>query len=333
LVKTDRYRIFATKEALEAVEIIAKGATMARSFKSFKKVVEELSKAEPLQYLVGQHLYISAVNVPDVWIYEAREDDYVEVNTSIEGLISLESNLKAMHKIDVGYYSISVLETQKVDLTDYATKKELECKQDKLEFTDVVAENIDRNLIPNVGAVNDAFNTLIIDMLPEEYATKRAVAEEIIASRKLKLLKTFTVESEEQVKIRFDLEKPVDEFYLIAYFKANTTANQAITVREITPSELAQYFVYTPSSNLGVAFRYWTCHVREVSPRVWDSQFPQGPFTNVNNTEARIMYDSISSRKEGMSEYPKQIDFVITGSTPVAIGSTFLLYGKEVAEE
>jgi len=45
------------------------------------------------------------------------------------------------------------------------------------------------------------------------------------------------------------------------------------------------------------------------------------------------MYDSISSRKEGMSEYPKQIDFVITGSTPVAIGSTFLLYGKEVAEE
>lgn len=88
-------------------------------------------------------------------------------------------------------------------LTSYAKKEELKNKQDTLGFTDVVAGNIDRNLIPNVGAVNDALNTLVADVLPDEYATKEYVNGLAFGTaspaEQYELIESYIVETEEVV--------------------------------------------------------------------------------------------------------------------------------------
>lgn len=108
--------VFATKDELEAVESIAKGANQAVSFGSYKVMVEELNNASPNDYNIGQNFYIIAPNVPDLWIYQKAGVSKPFTYTDDETIVN---SLKKDGMITVGYFRLAPLETQKVDLTEY----------------------------------------------------------------------------------------------------------------------------------------------------------------------------------------------------------------------
>ena len=116
--------VFATKEKLEEVESIAKGANQAKSFDSYEAMIEEFNDSELTpygKYNVGQNLMIFDLNVPDLWISGSAEFNSPYVWTTKEAFLNELLN----YGVRIGHYYLSPLETQKVDLTDYATKEEL----------------------------------------------------------------------------------------------------------------------------------------------------------------------------------------------------------------
>ena len=186
----------ASDTAEEALSI-AKGANQAISFTNLNALISAMNKYGKDKLNVGQSIFIATKDVPDVWVYgiNAQNSQYESGAGD-----KMASDLKDGKFVAVGWYILSPLETLKVNLTEYVKREELETldetfenfadyasmtyvthshldeklldKQDKLEFADAVSGDVDRNLIPTVGAVNDAFNTLAGDVLPNGYATK-----------------------------------------------------------------------------------------------------------------------------------------------------------------
>ena len=135
-VGNTEHRLSETEQWVSEVEEIAKGATIGKSFGEYAELIDVLNATPLGVYSAGQHFYIKTLNVPDVWVYYAatEQSEYRPyVYESYEGLDEKfakeliggddenESNLP-----QVGYYVLSALETQKVDLTDYVKKTEFE---------------------------------------------------------------------------------------------------------------------------------------------------------------------------------------------------------------
>lgn len=91
----------ATNKANEA-KSIAEGRSKGESFETYNDLVNSLKQAPRDGYRIGDNLYIKATNVPDYWVSAV-----------------LDNNSGT-----TGYFEISVLEAQKVDLTDYQTKND-----------------------------------------------------------------------------------------------------------------------------------------------------------------------------------------------------------------
>ena len=98
--------------------VIAKGAAKSLSFLSYSDLINYIKGQERHQYSTGQHFLVKTINVPDVWVYGESSSynnyQYVDDETFANALVD-ESN----DFVQVGYYILSALETQKVDLTDY----------------------------------------------------------------------------------------------------------------------------------------------------------------------------------------------------------------------
>lgn len=119
------------EETLELAETLTKGAIGGKSFLDYAALVANLNAAEKSDYYCPQHLLIRTLNVPDLWIYEVKDEsvqyEYIDDQTIIDGLVN--------GLIQVGYFVLSALETGKVNLEDYATKEEVSGKLDKREWT------------------------------------------------------------------------------------------------------------------------------------------------------------------------------------------------------
>jgi hypothetical protein len=102
--------------AINEVNSVANGANKALSFTDYQDVISKMSVGG---LNVGQNLYIEELNVPDLWIktVEATNVPYTYVSDAqfVSDILS---------GVQIGYYRLSVLETQKVDLTNYYTKNE-----------------------------------------------------------------------------------------------------------------------------------------------------------------------------------------------------------------
>ena len=79
---------------------IAQGRAKAVSFATYNDMVAALKAAGKTDYKVGDNLFIIATDVPDYWVSAVLDN-----NTG-----------------DTGYFSISPLESQKVDLSEYQKK-------------------------------------------------------------------------------------------------------------------------------------------------------------------------------------------------------------------
>ena len=108
--------------AINEVNSIAKGATVALSANSYASLISTFSSLGKDVYNLGQTVYIKTIDVPDVWISGISNTSSTYTYTTDAQVISdLNSDT-----FKVGYYSFSKMETQKVDLTNYATLVDLE---------------------------------------------------------------------------------------------------------------------------------------------------------------------------------------------------------------
>lgn len=95
-----RSSVTTAQNTADEAKSIAQGRARAVSFDTVSAMATALNSAAKTDYKVGDNLFIKALNVPDYWISK--------VNDSKSG--------------DYGYFEISPLETQSVDLSGYQTK-------------------------------------------------------------------------------------------------------------------------------------------------------------------------------------------------------------------
>lgn len=105
--------------AINEVNSIAKGANKAISYSNYQSMITQFNTLGKDYYNVGQSIYIVTLNVPDLWISGMGESSstytYVDDATFI-------NDLQTNGYVQVGYHKFSMLETLKVDLTNYQTK-------------------------------------------------------------------------------------------------------------------------------------------------------------------------------------------------------------------
>lgn len=114
---------------------IADGANQALSYNNYSAMITAFNALDDDVYKVGQNVMIVTLNVPDLWISEIASSSSTYTYTTDEAFTNA---LKTNGYVQVGYYKLSALETQKVDLTDYYTKTQADTllggKVDKTSF-------------------------------------------------------------------------------------------------------------------------------------------------------------------------------------------------------
>lgn len=99
--------------AINEVNGIAKGRNQAISYNNYQSMVTALNAAAKTAFSRGQNIYIRTLGVPDLWIYSVE-------NTSVSYTYTTDAAIENALKtgtVQMGYYKLSQLETQKVDLT------------------------------------------------------------------------------------------------------------------------------------------------------------------------------------------------------------------------
>ena len=118
-------------DKIATVESIAKGANQAISYGNYQTLITTLNALPKDALKVGQNLYIVTVGVPDLWISGVLENSATYTYATDN---DIAEKLKTNGVVQVGYYVLSALETQKVDMTDYAKSVDLD------ELEDTVAD-------------------------------------------------------------------------------------------------------------------------------------------------------------------------------------------------
>ena len=146
----------ATQQGLEEVRAIAEGANSAMSFANYAAMIGDFNIASDDDYKLGQSIYINTLEVPDLWIYEVSSIYNPYTYTTDEAFLQL---LSQQGYVQIGYYKVAALETEKVDLTDYATLNTQQTFTDVKSFTDFSLINDYTNGKTLASYLNDKVNT------------------------------------------------------------------------------------------------------------------------------------------------------------------------------
>lgn len=93
----------------------------ATSYKNTANLIAELNSSTGSEFVVGHNLYILELGVPDFWISEVSNTPKQFTGTSQD----LVNSIKLSGSVQIGYYKISMLETEKVELSQYVTTTQL----------------------------------------------------------------------------------------------------------------------------------------------------------------------------------------------------------------
>ncbi len=102
-IETNKNAVATAQSRADSAYVLAQGRSRGVSFETVEAMKTALKAASATEYKVGDQLFIKATNVPDYWVSEV-----LSTNTG-----------------ETGYYGISIMETQKVDLSGYATTSSL----------------------------------------------------------------------------------------------------------------------------------------------------------------------------------------------------------------
>lgn len=114
---------YATKEELLQIEQlayeaknIAEGQTSATVIENYEELVTELNQVERETYKIGDNFYIQEQYVPDLWVCDIKDTCTIYTYTTDKDFIA---KIKQDGIIQIGYFELSPLETEKVDLSGY----------------------------------------------------------------------------------------------------------------------------------------------------------------------------------------------------------------------
>ena len=108
------------------------GANKAVSFINYSSMITSLNALGNTSYNVGQNIMIVTLQVPDLWVSEIAETSVAYTYVSDDDFVN---ELTTNGSVQVGYYKLSALETQKVDLTEYAKLVDLDTKVSQIEYS------------------------------------------------------------------------------------------------------------------------------------------------------------------------------------------------------
>ena len=112
------------EESKSYAEKLFNGANKAVSYDNYSTMITTLNSLSSDVYKVGQNIMIVTLGVPDLWVSAVSTDSSVYYNYVDD--VSFAAALKSKGTVQVGYYTLSALETQKVDLSKYPTTEMLE---------------------------------------------------------------------------------------------------------------------------------------------------------------------------------------------------------------
>ena len=152
--------------AINEVNAIAKGAGNGETVTDIAALVTLLNNALPTDYPYGKNFYIIDTEVPDFWISTIGS---VSVPYTYIDDTEFLDDIAVTGSLQIGYYSVSELEGQKVDLTDYYDKSAadllLGAKEDITNKSgDVDTDKASTTKYPHVKAVYDWAVAKFIDL-------------------------------------------------------------------------------------------------------------------------------------------------------------------------
>ena len=207
-VQTD---VVAAQETANQAKSIAEGKVRAVVFDTVAAMTTALKAAAKTDYKIGDNFLIEETGVPDYWV-----SGILETNTGT-----------------YGYYTIAELETQKVDLTDYAKTADL--KDGTIKVGKAIEANsalIAQSYDSNSGTIKQNFDALAIQIDKAKELAETAQGAATQANNDLMTIKSGTT-SVGSAKSYWDsstkLNIPLDT--TVAALKAKDDALDAKTVR------------------------------------------------------------------------------------------------------
>ena len=94
---------------------IAKGRNQSLAYNNYSEMITALNGMTKDELKRGQNIYIGTVGVPDLWVYSVETSS---VNYSYVNDETIVNSLGTDTTIQVGYYKLAQLETQKADITN-----------------------------------------------------------------------------------------------------------------------------------------------------------------------------------------------------------------------
>lgn len=104
--------------AINEVNSVAKGANQALAFDNYQAVIAAMLISGLNE---GQNLYVDTLDVPDLWVKSVELTSTAYTYTTDEQFVT-----DILAGVQIGYYKLALLETQKVDLTNYYNKGEVD---------------------------------------------------------------------------------------------------------------------------------------------------------------------------------------------------------------
>lgn len=129
------------------VDALFNGANKAIVFNDYPSMFTDLKAQSKDKYSIGQNVFIVQLGVPDLWISGIEETFNDAIYGDDENFIEF---LNQHGSVQIGYYRLSALETQKVDLLDYYDKEELDSM-----FGDKLDKKTDGQPFIRLYAVNE----------------------------------------------------------------------------------------------------------------------------------------------------------------------------------
>ena len=108
------------------------GASKGITYDTYADMITALNGMSAGDLKQGQDIFIVQTGIPDVWVAYVRDESvpytYVDDDTFVNELL-------ASGTVQVGYYKLGYLETQKADLTNYATVSQVNSKVQKVTYS------------------------------------------------------------------------------------------------------------------------------------------------------------------------------------------------------
>lgn len=100
---------------------LAEGRSKAVSFTNISAFVTAFNVDSKDKYKIGDQVYLQTLGVPDLWVFSVENTSNAYTYTSDSAFVE---KIKADGFVQVGYFKVSMLEGEKVDLSGYQTKND-----------------------------------------------------------------------------------------------------------------------------------------------------------------------------------------------------------------